>query len=231
MPFLNKNANQYIEILQRHNFKWEDKSYEELCLEYPKIKSAISWWCNHRDVTNYGYSIFNINYNKWLKEFLIANPPTFKISNKCCKYAKKDPSAKFLKRVNADLSVLGIRKSEGGIRATSLKSCFDDKEDKINVFRPIFWLSDNDKKEYDNYFNITHSDCYSVFGFKRTGCVGCPYNKNVLTELETIKKYEPKLYEACMNIFGESYEYTKKYREFYAKQEEKLKCNSQNAII
>ena len=36
-------------------------------------------------------------------------------------------------------------------------------------------------------------------------------------ELEIIKKYEPNLYKACINIFGKSYEYTKQYRDYCAK--------------
>jgi hypothetical protein len=32
--------------------------------------------------------------------------------------------------------------------------------------------------------------------------------------LETVKKYEPKLYAAACKIFGPSYEYTRRYRKF-----------------
>lgn len=40
---------------------------------------------------------------------------------------------------------------------------------------------------------------------KRTGCVGCPFNSRVGDELQIVQKYEPKLYKACINLFGESY--------------------------
>lgn len=206
-----------IEGLQKHNFKWEDKSYEELIKEYPKAKSYIGWWTNHRDTKEYGFSMFNINYNKYLKEFLIQNPPTFKISSKCCEYAKKRPAKQYKKLINPDLNVIGVRKAEGGVRATSYKSCFDDKTGEPDEFRPIFWLKDEDKKDYEKFFKVKHSDCYEKWGMKRTGCVGCPFNIKVLEELELVQKYEPKLYKACMNIFGKSYEYTEKYRRFKAK--------------
>lgn len=39
----------------------------------------------------------------------------------------------------------------------------------------------------------------------RTGCVGCPFNSKAATELLLIKQYEPKLYKACINVFGDSY--------------------------
>lgn len=40
---------------------------------------------------------------------------------------------------------------------------------------------------------------------KRTGCVGCPFNSKVGHDLENIRKYEPNMYKACMNVFGEAY--------------------------
>ena len=33
-------------------------------------------------------------------------------------------------------------------------------------------------------------------------------------ELETTKKYEPKLYKAVNNVFKDSYDYTMKYHKF-----------------
>jgi hypothetical protein len=63
-------------------------------------------------------------------------------------------------------------------------------------------------------FDVQHSRCYTEYGLKRTGCVGCPFNPHITEELEIIKEHEPTLYKAVVNIFGKSYEYTKKYREF-----------------
>ena len=39
-------VSEWIERLQRHNFQWEDKSFDELYKEYPKCKVALQWWCN-----------------------------------------------------------------------------------------------------------------------------------------------------------------------------------------
>ena len=44
-------------------------------------------------------------------------------------------------------------------------------------------------------------------------------------ELEVIRKYEPKLFKAVNHIFGESYEYTRKYREFCKQMKEKERIN------
>ena len=61
---------------------------------------------------------------------------------------------------------------------------------------------------------MSHSKCYTEYGLKRTGCVGCPYGRDVIDELETIKENEPKLHKACTAVFKDSYEYTRKYKEF-----------------
>ena len=222
VPFLSKHVSEMINRLQRHNFKFEDKPYEELIKEYPKIISSIKWWCNKYEVEK-GTPTYNIAYHKWLKEFLVANPPAFPVSMKCCKFAKKDVGKKVNKELNIDLNCIGVRKSEGGVRRTMYKTCFETSDDKWDEFRPILWYKDSDKVEYENTYNINHSKCYTQYGLKRTGCVGCPYNRWFEDELETIQKYEPKLYTACINIFGTAYDYTRKYREFCKKMREKEK--------
>lgn len=207
-PFLSKHVSEMIDRLQRHNFKWEDKSFNILLQEYPKCKSALEWWCNAKPSPAH-----NINRNKLLKEFMVLNPPNFKISQLCCKYAKKDLAHEKLKE-GYDLDVTGIRKSEGGVRATAYKSCFDNNFGSYDRYRPIFWFSDNDKLEYRKLFNVSNSKCYSLYGLQRTGCCGCPFGRNFEYELQILEKFEPKLYKAVMNIFKESYNYTRMYNDY-----------------
>ena len=85
----------------------------------------------------------------------------------------------------------------------------------------MFWYKDEDKKQYQESYNVQNSRCYTEYGLKRTGCAGCPFGKDFEFELEVIQKYEPKLYKAVNNIFGDSYEYTRKYKEFYKKKNKK----------
>lgn len=149
---------------------------------------------------------------------MIQNPPDFQISASCCTYAKKKVAEKALKDLNADLNIYGVRRLEGGARASAYKSCYtsstEQKKRGVAEWRPLFWFNDEDKKTYENDFGVTHSKCYSEYGMKRTGCVGCPFNREIEEEIKIIKKYEPKLYAAAINIFGKSYEYTKKYKDF-----------------
>lgn len=219
-PFISKRVSDYISRLQKHNFDFVhdgNKSYDELCKKYPNAKGALKWFCNSWGEN----SSFNITRNKWLKEFMISNPPKFKISNKCCTYAKKNALEGFLKQYETDLHMIGVRKAEGGLRATTYKTCFDENVNGRDDYRPIFYYKDEDRCEYEEKFQVVHSKCYTEYGLKRTGCAGCPFGREFEQELEIIKKYEPKLFKAVNNIFGDSYKYTREYKKFCEKMDEK----------
>jgi len=217
-PFISKEVSSRLETLQNKNFDFKDHDYEYMAKNYG-ITVAI-WWCNKKPR-------FQINQNKYLKEFLMAYPPTFKISSKCCNYAKKNVADKMAKKHNFDLMIIGVRKAEGGIRASAYKSCFDSESNKgYAKYRPLFWYLNSDKEDYENNQKIIHSNCYRKYGFKRTGCACCPYghvHQELFKELKVLEKYEPQLYKAVNNVFKDSYEYTKKYYEFRAEMEEKEK--------
>ena len=208
-PFISKRVSENMQRLQKHGFKWENDDFEALYRKYPKCKSALQWWCNENKLHS-----LNISGNKWLKEFIISNPPNFKISNKCCDYAKKKVIYKLLKDNKYDLCIFGVRKAEGGARSVAYKNCFDDNDDGYDNYRPLFWYTDNDKKEYESHFGVVHSECYSKYGLKRTGCAGCPYGRDFENELKIIGEHEGRLLIAVNNIFDKAYAYTRQYREF-----------------
>ena len=223
VPFWSKKVSEMIYRLQRHGFKWEDRPFDELIKEYPRCRSALRWWCNdwpRRD--NGAESALNIAYAPYLKEYMVANPPPA-ISAKCCEKAKKGPAAKYEAANGFDLICTGVRKAEGGVRAQAYKTCFEKTASGTAAFRPVFWLTNSDKKEYKDHYGLTYSDCYELWGMDRTGCPGCPYGKDFEKELELMQKYEPKFYRAAVKIFGESYEYTRGYLRFRAAQKEKEK--------
>lgn len=213
LPFLSKKISEYIGRLQRYGFKWEDKPFEELYREYPKCKAALRWWCNEWGEG----SQFNISRHRYLKEYMIDNPPTqTRFSADCCKYGKKDVLHDELKEGGYDLNITGMRKAEGGARSTVFKSCFKVNDDGCDMYMPVWWYSDKTKELYRKHYKISRSLCYEKYGLRRTGCAGCPYGRDFEKELEIIKTYEPNLYKAVNNIFGESYRYTRNYRRYVA---------------
>lgn len=227
VPFLSKYVSEQMMRLQAHGFQWENEPLEVLLKRYPRCKTALQWWCGERYSDEDGVqkiSRFSIYRNRFLKEFIMQNPPDFPISNKCCEYAKKKPAKRIVKEHDADLDITGIRQAEGGIRSAAFKTCFSECKSKgCNTFRPVFWYTDGDKKDYEQMFDVKHSRCYTEYGLRRTGCVGCPFSKHINEELAIIEEHEPTLYKAAVNIFGKSYEYTAKYRAFVKEMKAKEK--------
>lgn len=233
VPFLSKHVSEMLERLQKHNFDFANdgnKSFAELLQKYPKCKVALKFWCNENKGKKKSKSSYNINRFLELKDFMIANPPSFKISQKCCNGAKKRNAHDYIVKNDCDLSILGLRKAEDGIRATAIKSCYSQENNGCDIFRPIWWFSDTDRKQYAEYYAIQHSDCYTVYGLKRTGCAGCPFGSRWAEELKVIEEYEPKLYRAVCNIFGESYKYTRKYKEYASRLKQGI-CDGQLSIF
>ena len=48
----------------------------------------------------------------------------------------------------------------------------------------------------------------------RTGCAGCPFSTEYEQELILAKQYEPKFHKAMLKVFGQSYEYRRKFEQF-----------------
>ena len=136
-----------------------------------------------------------------------------------------------MKEHKFDLQCLGLRGAEGGVRATNTKGCFSQYKDKTDIYRPIWWFTNKDKKEYKEFYELKFSDCYEVYGFNRTGCACCPFGSKFEEELELVGKFEPMLYKAVNNIFGASYEYTRAYRKFKEKKKKQKEIQKLYGLV
>lgn len=211
VPFLSKDISNKISRLQEKNFEWENAPLADLLEKYDKCQNGIKWWADARGER----SKFSIKRNAGLKEFMLNTPPEFRISEKCCNGAKKDSAKEFLKEEKSTLDITGERQAEGGLRAVRHTSCFEPLHSSgVAKYMPLYFWSDEDKQQYKEHYGLRYSDCYEVYGMKRTGCCGCPFNSRFEEELEVVKKYEPQLYKAAISIFGKSYEYPRAYRKF-----------------
>lgn len=231
IPWFSKFASDMMARLQAHNFQWEIAPFDELCEKYPGCKAALRWWCNEHAKTptksgKMRKSSYNINRNALMREFISANPPTFNISERCCYYAKKLVADRYMKEKGYELNIIGLRRAEGGKRSTTYSSCFSPGYENgkgYDIWLPLFWFSDADKRAYEEKCGIVHSKAYTEYGLTRTGCFGCPYNGDFEMELKAIETHEPKLYKAALAVFGPAYEYSKAYKIF--KEESKAAGN------
>lgn len=212
VPFMNKQVSKYISRLQSHGFQWEDEPFEILIERYPKCKSALMWWCNKFNESG----PINISNCRRLKEFLVENPPNILISPKCCDGAKKDVAHDYIREIKATINFVGIRKAEGGVRATAYSSCFTEANGRGDVaqFRPLFFITNQDKEIYCERRGVVHSSLYEKYGFVRTGCACCPFGSRFEYELEIAERLDPGLAVAAKKIFGDAYDYTRALRRF-----------------
>lgn len=207
-PFKSKQTSEMISRLQhkKRNFDWKDinKGYEYCMEKYPNAKGAFDWL--------FGKNI-TMNCPKYLREYLAENGLDFQVQNKCCQKVKKDLALEFQKENKFDCHVTGMRKAEGGQRQR-LSNCYFKSSKGHKMYHPLLHWTDDDKKQYNNINAIKNSDCYEVWGMKRTGCAGCPFGRSYKQELELIEKHEPKMHKAVLKIFGEAYELNEKIEEF-----------------
>lgn len=202
VPFKSKQTSEFLMRLQKHDFDFKDIEFgHAYCMnKYPKTKGALDW-------------LFGVNRTmncpKYLRAYLLENGLKIKVQNKCCQYAKKDVSKVFLKEnKHIDCVVTGMRVAEGGQRFV-IKDCYKTHTNGIKYYNPLLHWSDETKSAYKEYYKIKNSDCYEVYGLKRTGCAACPFGQNTEEELKVIEKYEPNLFKAVNNVFGDAYKLKK----------------------
>lgn len=231
IPFVSKIMSQGFEGIQRKNIplsiadeyaEAEDKAAKrkELKERYPGCEATINFLCccNSKGEPRPNIQLV-INSSKYMLDFIKENPIPFKASNKCCTYCKKNVAHDAQK--SFDMVITGERRDEGGMRSVPRKDntslCFSETADGKYRLRPLYYVSNADKQWYKEYHNIRYSDAYEVYGLTRTGCCGCPISSKAVADLEKIKPYEPNLYKAAWNVFGDSYRYRQQYNDYKAR--------------
>ncbi len=228
IPFVSKIMSAGLSEWQKKNIplsiaeeyeKAEDKAAKrkELKERYPKCESVINFLCCCNSAGEPRPNIqLVINSSKYMRDFIGECPPNFKISAKCCDYCKKQVAHKVQK--DYDMIITGERRAEGGMRSVPRKDnsalCFTETSDGQYRLRPLYYVTDNDKAWYKDYYGIKYSDAYEVYGLTRTGCCGCPISYKAVEDLEKIRPYEPNVVKAAWNIFGDSYAYREKYNRY-----------------
>lgn len=242
-PFLSKALSRRIGDLQNkkvplsiydeyQNAENKYEKWQELQNRYPKcrciVNSILGTTAKGESGTN---TQLHLSGRAYLLDFLQKYPPNFKISDKCCGICKKEPAHRIQK--DCDLIITGERFAEGGVRTTSKPmqatdtQCFYEQADGKHRLRPLYYVTDKDKVWYKEYYSITYSDAYEVYGLTRTGCCGCPISYRAVDDLEKIRPYEPNVVKAAWSIFGDSYRYRQAYNAY--KEQRKVEDKAKKA--
>jgi len=112
IPFICKDISEMLNRLQKHNFDWHDLPENATVEKYGRCKSALDWYYNRRPPSVSGKTKYSIKRFKLLREFIMAYPPNFSISERCCDYAKKNVANDFDRQYKPDLKIIGMRRVE-----------------------------------------------------------------------------------------------------------------------
>ena len=147
------------------------------------------------------------------KHFNFIHPQhEYKISAKCCDFLKKQPFEKYYEDNSIRGYATGMRIAEGGIRSEMYKSCtayktirIEGKKQRIVHKMPLFDWTDEDVDMFIETHDIKISEAYTKYGLARTGCIGCPFAKDIENNLKVLYEYEPKKYKAVQHWLGDVY--------------------------
>lgn len=236
IPFISKIISSGLGGVQKKNLPLsiaeeyattENKTQKrmELRERYPKCESEINFLCGCNSAGEPRPDIqLVIGSSKYLLDFINEYPIPFRVSNTCCDICKKQIAHQVQKPF--DMIITGERRAEGGMRSVPRKDntsmCFSETADGKYRLRPLFYVSDTDKKWYKEYYKIRYSDAYEVYGLTRTGCCGCSISSSATSDLEKIRPFEPNLVKAAWNVFGDSYRYRQQYNAFKASRQMNL---------
>lgn len=192
-PFKSKEHSQKVYEARR---SWEKHG---LLPEYLIIyRDAISTYTNKKGETKE-----KINLCPPLLKCQFEKDYDFKISKMCCiklkekladDWQKENPSRK--------MTITGMMKEEGGTRLQL--SCLSKNNTKFN---PLSVITSEFEDEFIKRNNIEICKLYyPPYNFKRTGCKGCPYNKDIEESLGVLYRTSINEYKQCLHLWKPVYD-------------------------
>ena len=206
--YLTAKADNRVKILQpTHNLKemFQEIGYPFKSKYHSHILDMYSRQGKSGCVLKYAEPIKNTPHScPKILQYQFNSPLPFKMSDKCCYKMKKEPFKKYEKESGRFIGLTGMRRAEKGLREQL--PCLSFIHKKLSRFHPLAPCSDDFIDYFIKYFNISICDLYKEpYNFKRTGCVGCPYNIHLQKELDTLDVLLPNEKKRCEFIWREVY--------------------------
>ena len=193
-------------MLDKYGYPFKSKQHSHNLSIYQNNKDKIEFTTT---IKKYLGIIDGSNKIKCPKKLEYQFTPQFNIkcSDKCCLKMKKEPIKKWEIENNKTIALTGMRKAEGGQRA-SIKGCIiTDKDKNIVKFHPLLVVDEDFEKWFIDKFNVKLCKLYyQPFNFKRTGCKGCPFNPLLQNQLDIMKDLLPNEKKQCDIIWKPIYE-------------------------
>lgn len=210
-----------IMIQPEHSFDWCLKHYGKPLKSKMRSEFINRWHTGKRTRSVYQNLIVGeTNSGKHAGRTKLADKDLHMISDdfditpsqKCCSILKKEPFKKYGVENHIKGYLYGIRSAEGGAREINTMRNISKKDHictsvsggVIKKAVIIDW-SDDDIETFIKEYNVPLSDAYTKYGFHRTGCMACPYAKDIDKKLKYLYFHEPNRYKAAMHWLKDVY--------------------------
>lgn len=192
------------QMLEKYGYPFKSKVFAEALSRYQKHKKktdSLKMFLQEIKTPKGLYRSGSFACPEKLK-YMFEPDFNIKISNLCCNKLKKEVVKKWMDKNNRPITLTGMRAEEGGNRLDL--TCITENGKKIHFLAPI-------KKDFTHYFleryNIKLCKLYyPPYNFERTGCKGCPFNKNIQQDLDMMRELLPKEYKQCETIWKPVYD-------------------------
>ena len=189
-------------VLKKYGYPVVSKRQAQYLHECQRTKSSHMIQLRTTGIRKNGtFSSMSMISKKW--QYLINAP--FKVSDRCCKIMKKDPSKKYTKETGR-MPFVGTMASDGVQREKTYLQYGCNAFDLTSQPRstPLAFWMEADIWAYIRENNLPYSPIYDM-GYKRTGCVFCAFGAHLEgrpNRFERLHKTHPKLHRYCMKTLG-----------------------------
>lgn len=200
---LNSNVN-IKKMLKENGYPFKSKEHSERVYEFNKNSTALYIKKYITGIDSNGNKSFKKCPNILLYQF--KEKGKYNYGHLCCHKLKKEPSKKWAKENNKNITITGMRKEEGGQRS-NLNCIYTDAKGNLKKFHPLLIIDEKFEKEFIKRNDIKLCKLYySPYNFKRTGCKGCPFNMDLQKDLEVMYQLLPNEYYQCINLWKPVYD-------------------------
>lgn len=179
-----KPSVQIIPSLKRDGYPFKSKNHARLVDRYQrrgKLPSVESYLGN-------GEWGPTLQCPKILKYQFKEENPELRISDMCCVNMKEKPLTDWAVENGKRYAMIGVMKSEGGRRQSA--KCLNFKDGVLKSFQPLSVATKEWEWWFIKKYNIELCELYyPPFSVPRSGCLGCPFNRELKKELSMMEKY------------------------------------------
>lgn len=189
-------------IFRKYGYPFKSKEHSQLVHLFQKnghSKSTLRYYDPLENRKRFGCpKILKYQFEEGIK---------LKISDKCCTKLKKEPFSKWQEENSKPYKMTGERHLEGGLRASHKGCLVIDKNSKLKKFKPLNPITSEWLEWFINEYQVELCKLYDEpYNFKRTGCLGCPFNIKLQDTLDTLEKTLPLEKKKAEAIWKEVYQ-------------------------